>query len=684
MIGRVALVCLLCSVAGWAAAAQTLNFHAPTTVAGAATESAMRSLAERALPVYENPNRAAFLANLSALQIVAGEYAAAYATRKSLHEFREEQNTARPVDLAVIYDLYAQARARAVTTGQPFSQTFAELLQASLGQLSDRNAFTLTQWLATPLSLYRENLLSALERLRGHDHVSVDEAVRLAWLYVSYTAFRSFGPFVGKLIAADNARRYVEHRAQLPGPHRERVAVLVIRPKRASAPLPALLEFTPDAQARDRALECAAHGYVGAVARMASSARGAHRAHSPPVRAAQTVIDWIARQGWSDGRVGLYGTGASAFTAWRIARHPPRALVALAVSSVAAPADARGELQGQALRRPRHRHPSDVHLSVLTTTGYFDIHEPASLAVFEAEQRSDSNARERLLIGPYDSKAMRRGALPVIGGYAIDARATVDLRKLRFNWFDHVLRGMPLSGLLAGRVNYEVMAANVWRHARSVAAMGNGSIRLYLHDRFTGADYSLTGHEPSHRQFVEVPVGAMAARALSGPATGSEGAANAALVTIVSRTIPPHGVAFVSGPLYRPLEVSGRVSGELDLGARLAGLSVGVDLYELRAGGEYFRFLSLPNAICGGCSARTRRRDRLYLRRRVAFTAHRLTSVRLPAGSRIVLVLDARTRASAPRRAAPTHHQARKAARPVLKWYGGSFIELPTWRAGRS
>ena len=41
----------------------------------------------------------------------------------------------------------------------------------------------------------------------------------------------------------------------------------------------------------------------------------------------------------------------------------------------------------------------------------------------------------------------------------------VDLEELRYDWFDHVLKGKPRPALLADRVNYEVTGANVWKHA---------------------------------------------------------------------------------------------------------------------------------------------------------------------------------------------------------------------------
>jgi len=52
---------------------------------------------------------------------------------------------------------------------------------------------------------------------------------------------------------------------------------------------------------------------------------------------AAAVIDWISRQPWSDGRVGMYGGSYEGFTQWAAAKHRPKALKAMMPSVTAAP-----------------------------------------------------------------------------------------------------------------------------------------------------------------------------------------------------------------------------------------------------------------------------------------------------------------------------------------------------------
>ena len=115
-----------------------------------------------------------------------------------------------------------------------------------------------------------------------------------------------------------------------------------MRPRGAHRPLPALLTYTiyvDSAVNVSDGRRAAANGYVGVI----GFTRG--KACSPdaavPYRFdggdAAAVIDWIARQPWSDGRVGMYGGSYSGFSTWAVTRHMPRALKAIMVGAPVAP-----------------------------------------------------------------------------------------------------------------------------------------------------------------------------------------------------------------------------------------------------------------------------------------------------------------------------------------------------------
>lgn len=695
---------LLCCAAAPVLAAEDLDFRAPAGADGPLTAAAMRSLAVRALPVYQNPDRAQFLANLSALQMVAGDYVAANSTRESLDEVRRRTKSSPIVDLSIVYDIYARARAMEVKNHSTFEHAFTDVFHHTISPLGDLQAFTVTRWLATPLGVFRSNFQNELDRVRGEPRISLSQAVDLVWAYLSFDAFRSFNEVAGPLIAEDDRRRYViDDQVLVRTAERASISAVLVRPRKPPSLLPALLEFTTDVGSNYDAMDCAAHGYAGVIA----YARG--RARSPDALVpyehdgddARAVIAWIARQKWSNGGVGMYGSGYAGFAAWAAAKRPSPALKALAASSPFVPgldAPSSDRIAGLAASIYRRwlRHPSfdrywqkmvpyaedfaHIDIPVLETTGYFDPREGDAMYYFTEQLRENPQANQTLLIGPYDEDAMRRGPLGVLGGYPVDPAALVDLKALRFQWFDRVLKAGPQPELLTGRVNFEVMGANAWHHAASLDQMANGSVRLYLDPHRAGGHFRLSGHSPSKKRFIELKLplddndaapsdaapGA-AASTLGGGASGAPG-------EIISRDIASaDSVTFVSGPLHRPMIVSGNLSGLLSFATNQRRLGVELALYELLPNGEYFKLFTPPDGFdlldvpVHGHPHRIapKRRERF------PFRGERLTSVELKTGAQLVLVLAVQS---------PAGDSAKQPPLDV-RWYAGSYVELPVERS---
>jgi hypothetical protein len=150
-------------------------------------------------------------------------------------------------------------------------------------------------------------------------------------------------PLVPALIAEDDARRYLIARdVQVRTPDGATVCALVVRPRSVAGRAPTLMQFTiynDPGNLMAEARRTASHGYVG----VEGLTRGKGCSPGQPIpyehdgADAAALIDWIAAQPWSDGRVGMFGGSYEGFTQWAAARHHPRALKALMPSVSAAP-----------------------------------------------------------------------------------------------------------------------------------------------------------------------------------------------------------------------------------------------------------------------------------------------------------------------------------------------------------
>jgi hypothetical protein len=324
------------------AAAQSFEFSAPATVYDSRTPSVMRDLASRIIPGYRNDNRGQFLANMSALQLVAGNPESAYSARLELQRLRGGTPRHPVIDAALVYDLYAHTKSLQSQYRLPFAQAFDLAFWESVPVFDNRNAYRVESWLQAPVAAYAAALQASFDRLRGRRRISQREALGLIWQYLAFDAYRSFGPIAPGLISLDEDRRYIiQDDVVIDTPGRGQVMALLVRPRSSSGLLTALLQYRIAPGGHEEAIEAAAYGFASMVAFTPRVRAGRHAWRVVPFdgegERARAVIGWIAKQPWSDAQVGMYGDGYSGFVAWAAVKRLPPQLKAIATSDAMAP-----------------------------------------------------------------------------------------------------------------------------------------------------------------------------------------------------------------------------------------------------------------------------------------------------------------------------------------------------------
>jgi uncharacterized protein len=736
----------------WSVAAE-YEFHAPPSVGDGSTPAVMRDLAERLLPVYQDADPDRYLANLSALQMVVGGYAAADESRQSLRDRRASPDRRQPVARAVIFDMYASAKTIEADKRIGFAEAFTAAFRDVVSKLNDQDAYAVSGWLATPLEAYRDALQRSFDQQRSKDNISEPDALKLVWAYLSYDAYRNFGPLVGSLTSEEDSRRYVADAAEtITTADGALIAVRVIRPKGApdgpAKPLPTLLEFTID-ESRHDGEECAAHGYNGVVAYVSGMRENSGKVIPFQFDGdrARAVINWIAKQPWSDGRVGMVGEGYSGFAAWAVAKRWPTALKAIATASpmapgvdfpmsgsifrnrafgwsysvangLATPTGSSDNAEWRELDRKwyasgrRYRdmgglygkanplflrwlnHPSydrfwqkmipykkqfaSVDIPVLTVTGYYAASEPAALYYFTQHLRYNPHADHTLVIGPYDDRTLQQGPPASPRGPPLDSAAAINLRELRYQWLDHVFKGVALAPLFKDHVNYEVMGANVWRHAASIEAMAKGSLRFYLDTEGSADGHVLTLHKPSHAGFLEQTVNLT---------DRSDATWVAASDVLVKKPPIRNALTFVSEPLTKATEFTGAFSGRLSLTVNKMDMDLDIVLYERLVSGDYLRLFGPANELRASYA-----RDRIHrhllqagVHQELVFHSEHMAGRLLHAGSQLVLVLGINKRPDQEINYGTgsdvSEESIAEGKIPLrIRWYPDSYIEVPVRR----
>jgi hypothetical protein len=274
-----------------------------------------------------------------------------------------------------------------------------------------------------------------------------------------------------------------------------------------------------------------------------------------------------------------------------------------------------------------------VTIPILQTAGYFFGGPGAAVQYLTEHRQQTPDARDFLLIGPYDHPQAQRGVVNALGdtvtsiaGYETDPIARIDLvADLRYQWFDWIMRGGVRPALLRDRINYEVLGANRWGHAPSIDAMSNRTLRFHLVPKRLVADAPAT----------DVPTTLTVDLAYRGDADtiiAGGGIRDSAVNSYES-------LELVSDPIVAPTEIAGLYSGHLELVTNKRDFDLSVNLFELTPKGDY---IQLPPVQLRASYARdlsTRRLLTPGAPETIDFKAVRLISRQMERGSRIVAVI---------------------------------------------
>lgn len=697
----------------------------------AALDRAMPELAARVLDVYRDPDRRAYLDNEFRLEIVAKRYAAAAATLVELRGYDDPASPRSSTNYAQ-YVIYVRAK-RLESPRTVFDSAFGRAFRENVDPLDDRRAaFVIRRFRV--LAPLHANVEGDLARRKNDASLSLADALALVRDYQNDAMYRQFAPQAPALIARDDRRRYViDRNVSVAMPDGRFSCAFVVRPRRAHARLPALLEYSIYADRRlvyDDARLSAAFGYAGVRAYTPGTAcstgpivpyagEGAH---------ADAAIEWIARQPWSDGRVGMYGGSYNSFAQWAAAKHRPRALRALMLSVANAPGidtpmegsvfeswvypwplyvtagrwlDASSEGDPQKLADLERRwyvsgrpyremdrlggtpnpiwdgwldHPSydafwqslvpfgrefaAIDVPALFTDGYLSGQNVGGYYYYAQYRANDPAAPAYLVLGPYDHLAGQFGTVTsfgadadAIGGLPIDPAAHIDIESLRYEWFDYLFKGARKPAILADSVNYEVMHANRWEHAPSIDAMHSQTMRI---DQGTEQTQTIDFRDRSD----------------------------------VDRTPPPTGLdtylgfTYQSAPLVRAQELNGVFTGVLDFVCNKSDFDFNITLFGLDGRGRYEEITNYMASASYVTDRTTRHLLEPGARTRLPFASSRITSWRLAAGTRIVVLVNGIKDPGYPINYGTGGNVADEsiadAATPLqIHWYGDSFVALP-------
>jgi uncharacterized protein len=319
----------LCAVAIPYASAQEFRLPGGPAPDETALEQGMPDLAREVLARYHDDNPDIDLSNRYPLELLAGNFTAAAATMNALLA-RHPGSAEPPQDRSLATQLYVRARDLQTVKPLAVEDSLAQAFHEVFARYDDKAAVSAAGALQRPLNDFQDALHTLLMRLSGSDRISLADALELVRDVVSLQAYRSLAPVIGGLVSEDDQHRYIiQQDVLIKTQDGVTLSAIVVRSRNAREPQPAALFTTvqTDVSAElRRAKYAAARGYVG----VSSDTRGKRLSpdeivlYEDDARDLYWVIDWISKQPWNNGSVGMWGGSNSGFMQWAAAKthHP--------------------------------------------------------------------------------------------------------------------------------------------------------------------------------------------------------------------------------------------------------------------------------------------------------------------------------------------------------------------------
>ncbi|MFT3794322.1 CocE/NonD family hydrolase [Flavobacterium sp.] len=520
----------------------------------------------------------------------------------------------------------------------------------------------------------------------------------------------------------------------IPLPDGQKISATVVKKNNVDAALPVVLFYTTYSQGRnDRkiAKRLADRDYVGVIA-YTRGIRGNLAEYVPYENEATDsyeIIDWISKQKWCNGKVGMYGGSYTGYSQWAAARklHPALQTIVPQVAVMPGydfpmendvpianilqwpndilkfpPLD-RGlvfqyfdngvafqkldSLAGQPNRLFQKwlRHPAydsywqslaptpkeyaEIDIPVLTTTGYYDGCQISALRYFKQHMRYNRNANHYLVIGPYDHWSGQRHAAPELMGYKIDPVAQISMQQLAFDWLDYILKDGKKPALLKDKVNYEVMGSNQWKSAPSIEKMSNRSLTFYF-------DNGLLSQKKPRKN----------SPSLQKVDFKNREDQNAYYTpNIVFDTLDvSNGLVFRSDIFEKEFSINGAFEGKLYATLNKKDLDVSMALYEQTPDGRYFFLTRYVGRASYARNPSKRQLLKPGKKETIPFSNTRLVSKQISKGSRLVILLNVNKHPfeiiNYGSGKEPAVETVKDAGEPLqIQWHNDSRVQIPIW-----
>ncbi|MCJ7932338.1 MAG: CocE/NonD family hydrolase [Chryseobacterium sp.] len=311
--------------------AQKFHFPQKAVTDSLVLEKQMQGLALQVITRHQLVNRQTankldFLDNLFRLQMVAKDYPKSIETLSDYRSQYADHNMAG--NRFIGYEFYSLAKIAENNLHIPFKNALSKVFTQKYESLTDPLKAKVKMMVDGDVNDYRKNLKKALDKQKGKDSIDYNSALALCKSYLNYKTYSGIKPQIMQLLEAKDQAKFIIETRNLQTKNGNTLAITIVRKKENPSPLPVILTNNIYAGQLDAYIgkRAASYNYVGAVVNTRGK-RNSNDENNPfeyESRDLYEVIDWLSRQPWSNGKVGMMGGSYLGFSQWAAVKklHP--------------------------------------------------------------------------------------------------------------------------------------------------------------------------------------------------------------------------------------------------------------------------------------------------------------------------------------------------------------------------